>query len=59
MKLTTKLKIKIAGNIFSGIGCITGVIWYPDLPAKIFFGCVAILAFAMVAHDFDQYPTED
>jgi len=59
MKLKTKLKLKIFGNLLSGIGCSIGVAYYNYLPTQLFFGLLAIIAFAMAAHDFDRYPVED
>ena len=58
MKYTTKLKIKIIGNVLAGFGCTLGVVTQENLIVKGFFFVVALLAFYMAYSDFDKYPTE-
>ena len=59
MKYTTKLKIKIVGNVLSGFGCSLGVVTQEHLIVKGFFFVVALLAFGMAYDNFEKYPTED
>lgn len=59
MKLKTKLKIKIIGNLLSGLGCTLGVVLQENIIVKGFFFVTALLAFGMLYSDFDKYPTDD